>query len=70
VQTTSRIHTWVQATKQYNIGGLDDTDTVRRISIRDIDKPYEKRFKDFLELSTDKRPDNDKSSKNPETPEG
>jgi hypothetical protein len=70
VQTTSRIHTWVQATKQYNIGGLDDTDTVRQISIRDIDKPYEKRFKDFLELSTDKRPSNDKSSKNPETPEG
>ena len=34
------------------------------------DKPFEKRFKDFLELSSDKRPENDSSGKNPETPEG
>ena len=30
---------------------------------------FEKRFKDFLELSSDKRPSNDKSTKNPDTPE-
>ena len=73
VQTTSRNHTWVQATKQYTIGGIDGMDTLRRTSIRSEDSPYksyEKRFKDFLELSSDKRPDNDSSGKNPETPEG
>ena len=69
VQTTSRVHSWVQATKQYNIGGTENVDSVRKISIRDIDKSYEKQFKDFLELSTDKRPPNDKSKKNPDTPE-
>ncbi len=70
VQTTSRKHTWVQATKQYTVGGIKEMDTVRRTSERSEDKPFEKRFKDFLELSTDKRPENDSSSKNPETPEG
>lgn len=72
VQTTSRYHTWVQAKKQYNIGSNDAGDVVslRRTSIRSEDKPYEKRFKDFLELSSDKRPSNDTSKKNPETPEG
>jgi hypothetical protein len=69
VQTTSRIRSWVQATKQYSISGVDDVDPVRQTSIRDIDKSYEKKFKDFLELSSDKRPSNDKSSKNPDTPE-
>jgi hypothetical protein len=69
VQTTSRIHSWVQATKQYTIGGIDNVDTVRRTSVGDQDKPYEKKFRDFLELSSDKRPSNDKSSKNPDTPE-
>tara|TARA_B100000424_G_scaffold39023_1_gene26205 strand:- start:46 stop:609 length:564 start_codon:yes stop_codon:yes gene_type:complete len=69
VQTTSRVRSWVQATKQYNIGGVDNVDTVKRISIRDVDKSYEKKFKDFLEISSDKRPSNDKSTKNPDTPE-
>ena len=69
VQTTSRIRSWVQATKQYNIGGVDNIDTVKKISIRDVDKSYEKKFKDFLELSSDKRPSNDKAPKNPDTPE-
>ena len=33
-------------------------------------KPYKYWvFKDFLEQSTDKKPSNDKSSKNPDTPE-
>ena len=69
VQSTSRVKSFVQATKQYKIGGLDGVEPVRRTSDRDVDKPFEKRFKDFLELSTDKRPSNDKSTKNPDTPE-
>jgi len=69
VQTTSRVHSWVQATQQYNIGGMDDVVSVRKISDRSIDKGFEKQFKDFLEQSSDKRPSNDKSSKNPDTPE-
>ena len=70
VQTTSRNHTWVQATKQYTINDIKDMDTLRRTSDRSEDKPFEKKYKGFLELSTDKRPDNDSSGKNPETPEG
>lgn len=71
VQTTSRYHTWVQAKKQYNIGtDSEGTVSLRRTSDRSIDKPYEKRFKDFLELASEKRPSNDKAPKNPETPEG
>ena len=71
VQTTSRYHTWVQAKKQYNIGtDSGDVVSLRRTSTRSEDKPYEKKFKDFLELSSDKRPSNDTSKKNPETPEG
>ena len=69
VQSTSRVKSFVQATKQYKIGGLDGVEPVRRTSERDVDKPFEKRFKDFLELSTDKRPSNDKSTKTPDTPE-
>ena len=69
VQSTSRVKSWVQATKQYKIGGLDEVESVRKSSERDQDKPFEKRFKDFLELSSDKRPSNDKSTKNPDTPE-
>ena len=69
VQSTSKVKSWVQATKQYKIGGLDGVEPVRRSSERDQDKPFEKRFKDFLELSSDKRPSNDKAPKNPDTPE-
>ena len=71
VQTTSRYHTWVQAKKQYNIGtDSGDVVSLRKISDRSIDKPFEKQFKDFLEKSSEKRPSNDKAKKNPETPEG
>ena len=69
VQSTSRVRSWVQASKQYKIGGMEGVEPVKRPSERDQDKPYEKRFKDFLELSSDKRPSNDKSTKNPDTPE-
>jgi len=69
VQTTSRLHTWVQATKQYSITGAgDDVIPNRRISIRDQDKTLEKQFKNFLDLSSKKKPSNDKAGKNPETP--
>jgi len=70
VQTTSRYHTWVQANKIYRIGGLSEsTDGVKKSSENSAASPFEKRFKDFLELSTDKRPPNDTSKKNPDTPE-
>ena len=70
VQSTSRYHTWVQAHKHYSIGSLDKTtDGVKKSSANVADKPFEKRFKDFLELSSDKRPSNDTSKKNPDTPE-
>ncbi len=70
VQSTSRVRSWVQATKQYEIPSISkEVESNRKISIRDIDKSYEKQFRDFLEISSDKRPSNDKSSKNPDTPE-
>lgn len=69
VQTTSRINTFVIATKQFQIGGMDDVATVRAISDRSIDKKRLKKFQDFLELSTDKDPQNVKRVKNPETPD-
>jgi len=71
VQSTSRYHTWVQATKQYNINhDQGDVVSLRRTSDRSIDHSFEKQFKNFLDLSSDKRPSNDKAKKNPETPEG
>ncbi len=70
VQTTSRVHSWVQAKKQYNLGPVDgDIVSVNKTSDRSKDVPYEKKFKDFLEQSSDKRPSNDKAKKNPDTPE-
>jgi hypothetical protein len=72
VQTTSRKHTWVQAKKQYAIGGIDEVESIRMGSERSADRrerSYEKQFKDFLEQESNKRPQNDKAKKNPETPE-
>jgi len=69
VQSTSRKHTWVQATKQYKIGGLEEVASIRQSSDRSELKSYEKQFKDFLALSSDKKPSNDKAPKNPDTPE-
>ena len=72
VQTTSRNHTWVQANKQYAIGGFDGVEAVRMGSERSAgrrNKDYHKQFVDFLEKSSNKRPSNDKAKKNPETPE-
>jgi hypothetical protein len=69
VQSTSRVRSWVQASKQYSIGQLKDVVAVRRPSGQPEDRPHEKTFRDFLELASDKRPSNDTSTKNPETPE-
>jgi hypothetical protein len=73
VQTTSRIHTWVQAHKQYAIGGFDGVEALRMGSERSIErrnKDYHKQFIDYLDKVSDKRPSNDTAPKNPETPEG
>lgn len=69
VQSTSRVRSWVQATKQYSIGGLGDVVAVRRPSGQADDRPHEQKFRDFLELASDKRPSNDTAPKNPDTPE-
>ena len=71
VQTTSRNHTWVQAKKQYAIGGFDGVEPIRMGSERtaEAEKDYHKKFLDFLAQESNKRPENDKAPKNPETPE-
>ena len=54
VQSTSRVHSWVQATQTFDIGGLK-ADGIRQPSepsVRDITKK-------FLEQASKKRPDND-----------
>jgi hypothetical protein len=67
LNSTSRIRSWVEANKAYTIGGQEkETDTIRQAS----EEGPEKSFKKFLELSTDKKAENDKAPKNPETPEG
>ena len=54
VQSTSRIHSWVQATQVFNIGGVN-ADGIRQPSeptVREITKK-------FLEQASTKRPQND-----------
>ena len=65
-QSISRVRTWIQAQKAYKIGGVEGVDPIGQKSDKDR---LEDNFKKFLELSTDKRPPNDKSKKNPDTPE-
>jgi len=65
VQSTSRIRNWVQATKQYQIGSTEGVEAVRGTS----EERLENNIKKFMELSSDKRPSNDKAKKNPDTPE-
>tara|TARA_A100001515_G_scaffold24532_1_gene18913 strand:+ start:5818 stop:6342 length:525 start_codon:yes stop_codon:yes gene_type:complete len=52
VQNMSRIRTWTQATKVYTIGGMGETK-----ALHDGNTP-EERFKEFLSLSSDKKPEN------------
>ena len=63
VQNMSNIRTWVQATKAYKIGGIGDTEPVRRHSTDSFDKDYQKKFMDYLKHASDKRPTNDKRKK-------
>ena len=52
VQNMSRIRTWAQATKVYTIGNMGETK-----ALHDGNTP-EERFKEFLSLDTDKKPEN------------
>jgi len=65
VQSTSRIRTWVQATKQYTIGSGAEAETLNQPSSDSMEAGIRK----FLDLSSDKRPQNDKAKKNPDSPE-
>tara|TARA_R110000823_G_scaffold242090_1_gene366651 strand:- start:131 stop:673 length:543 start_codon:yes stop_codon:yes gene_type:complete len=65
VQSTSRVRNWVQASKQYQIGSVEGVDPIKRSS----EERLEDNIKKFMELSSDKRPSNDKAKKNPDTPE-
>jgi hypothetical protein len=56
LQNMSRIRTWIECQKVYTIKGLKD---VIEVGIPSEDR-LEKNFRKFLELSTDKRPENDK----------
>ncbi len=71
VQGTSRYRTWVQASRQYNIGNIDEVYSVRQTSDHTAGdfKTYRKQFTDFLSKESSKRPSNDKAGKNPDTPE-
>jgi hypothetical protein len=64
VQTTSRVRNWVQAVKQYKIGGVDGVAPVGQTSKEKLDA----NIKNFMELHTTKKAN--KSPKNPDTPEG
>ena len=65
-QSISRVRTWIQAQKAYKIGGVEGVDPIGQRSDKDR---LDDNFKKFLELSSDKRPSNDTSKKNPDTPE-
>ena len=65
-QSISRVRTWIQAQKAYKIGGVEGVDPIGQKSDKDR---LDDNVKKFLELSSDKRPPNDKSKKNPDTPE-
>ena len=52
VQNMSNLRTWAQATKVYTIGGMDEVK-----ALHDGNTP-EERFKEFLSLSSDKKPEN------------
>ena len=54
LQNMSKIRTWVQATKVYTVGNLKDVIPVGEPS----EDRLEDNFRKFLELSTDKKPQN------------
>ena len=54
LQNMSKIRTWVQATKTYTVGNMKDVIEVAEPS----EDRLEDNFRKFLELSTDKQPEN------------
>ena len=54
LQNMSKVRTWVQATKTYTVGNMKD---VLEIAEPSKDR-LEDSFRKFLELSTDKKPEN------------
>jgi len=58
VQSTSRVHTWVQATQVFNIGGVGADSILQpsEPSVRDITRK-------FLDQASNKRPQNDTRKK-------
>ncbi len=54
VQSTSRVHTWVEAQMRYEIQGMEGMPSKKESGERTL----EKSFKDWLALSTDKKPKN------------
>ena len=54
LQNMSKIRTWIQATKTYTVGNMKDVIPVAEPS----EDRLEANFKKFLELSTDKKPEN------------
>lgn len=71
VQSTSKYRTWVQASKQYNVVGLnkEGTEAVRTDSQNHRDDPYYTQFKKFFETAKAKKASNNTAPKNPDTPE-
>ncbi len=59
VQSTSRIRTFVNAVKQYKIGGANDTESLGKASEDSLEDGIRK----FMDLSSDKRPPNDTRKK-------
>ena len=61
VQSTSRVRNWVQATKQYKIGGLGEVETLGKTS----DEKLSDNIKKFMEKTSGKatKPKNDKRPK-------
>ena len=62
VQATSRVRNWVQATKQYKIGGVEGVEPVGKTSQEKLDDNIKK----FMELHSTKKAN--KAPANPETP--
>ena len=65
LNSMSAVRSWVDARKVYNIGEGSDAESIGQPSKGDL----EANFKKFLEASTDKKADNDKAPKNPDTPD-
>lgn len=54
VQSLSRNHSWVEATKQYRIGGVDGTDSIKKTS----EDKLSDNIKQFMNVAKAKKPSN------------